>query len=186
MGQLLEFFKTVDITSAVMIGILVLIAAVIGLLALLDRHKNRQLREAMEKGKTIVGWVVQAKEFDNADAPAQVLITFEELANDREVLERLASRLVSIVQNGGADEIEKKVAGLMTNLGHVPDLRVRLPVEFTGGPVVYSYRVRVQREHLPNGKLTDPFVECQAIPGDEGPVFMVPYSRTTNNNSKST
>jgi hypothetical protein len=180
MGQFLEFFKTVDITSAVMIGILVLIAAVIALLVLLDRHKNRQLREAMEKGKAVVGWIVHAKKFDNEDAPIQVLITFEDLANDREVLERLARQLVSIVQNGGANEIEKKVAALMTNLGHVTDLRVRLPAEFTGGPVVYSYRVRVQREHLPNGKLTEPFIECQAIPGDEGPVFMVPYSGTMN------
>jgi hypothetical protein len=183
MGQLLEFFKTVDITSAAMIGMLVLIASVIGLLALLDRHKNRQLREAMEKGKTVVGWIVQAKEFDNADAPIQVLITFEDLANDREVLERLARRLLSVMQEGGADEIEKKVAALMTNLGHVPDLRVRLPEEFTGGPVVYSYRVTVQREHLKNGRLTEPFIECRAIPGDEGPVFMVPYSQTTTNES---
>lgn len=53
--------------------------------------------------------------------------------------------------------------------------RIPIPAELTGGRVVYSYDGYIEREYLPKGWLSLPYIHCQAVPGEKGNVYQIAY-----------
>lgn len=155
---------------------LLLVAAVAATPLLLEVERRRILA----RSAPLRGWIVQANmalwEEGPHDAPAQLLVSFP---GDREApdgpLRALADRLAELKTRPPADDVERSVAGLVTDETYRPGDRVLLPLAFTGGLEVHSVHVWILRRLLPRGKLTIPFVRCMAIPGSSGEVLMVSY-----------
>lgn len=141
----------------------------------LTRAKNRVLRE----GRAVVAWIVQANnalfEPGTKDYPAQVVYSFDaNAANTPGYLKSIAEAVARLKRDEPVSEIETAVAKLVRNEGYYADRREQLPLGFTNGVVVYSAAVMFERRFLPGGRLTLPYVYCQAHP-DENVTCMLPY-----------
>lgn len=165
------------ILGFVCIGLLCL--AVIGLV-LTARAERQRYQHVMAEGVSAIGWLVQANNIlfqpGDSSAPAQVLLSFEgQRAADLDQLAEIARRIGRLKSAPPADALEEEVAKLVTDEAYRPTVRHRLPEEFTGGLEVHSAHVWIDRSLLPEGRITQPYIHCKAIPGDEGMVYMVPY-----------
>jgi len=65
-----------------------------------------------------------------------------------------------------ADAEEQFVAKFVTDEGHHPWRRIRLPAKFTGGPEVFVVYLDVYKDLLPGKRPEEPWVECAAAPGE--------------------
>jgi hypothetical protein len=161
------------------VSIFVVLGIVFGIGILQGQQRKQEQQDVKRQGVRLVGWIVQA---NNAlfqpglnDLPAQVIITFDDVPNVTEYLEKIGKKLYSLKSGYGIDPVERQVAKLVKDETFVYGSRVKLPTEFTGGPTVYSCHVIIERQCLLHGCLKLPFVECKAMPGDKGIVCMVPY-----------
>ena len=157
----------------------VLLAAVVTVS--LSRAAARHERYVMEKGRPVLGWVVQAPaglfQPGETSRPGQILFTFDPAVTDpAALLTEVASRMRDLRDQSPPDAPAAEVARLVHDTTYRPYERFRLPDAFTGGPEVYFGHVYVKRELLPGGVLDVPFVRCRAIPDDEDSrVLMVAY-----------
>ena len=106
------------------------------------------------------------------DAPAQLLLSFD--APDGEGLDELAAEVGRLKSEAPATDAERAVAATVRDEAYRPGTWVRLPDEFTGGLVVYSVHVMVERRLLPGGLLTGRWLPCRAAPGATGRVYLEP------------
>jgi hypothetical protein len=91
-------------------------------------------------------------------------------------MHELALRLGRLKEVKPADEMEEEIAQLVIDETARFSTRYELPKRFTGGPVVYSIAVMIRRKHLPDGKITLPYIHCVGLPGDDGgEVYMTEY-----------
>jgi hypothetical protein len=161
------------------VSIFAVIGLAIGVGLWMEQQKKKQRQEVLNHGVRVLAWIVQANtalfQPGRGDFPAQVIITFDDIPDLPDYLERLGKKLYSLKSGYGIDPLERQVAKLVKDETYVPDLRVKLPPEFTGGQVVYSCHVVVERQYLLYGCLRLPFIECMALPGEKGVLCMVPY-----------
>jgi len=142
-------------------------------------------RYVMEHGQVVIAALVQANSklfsWGLKNWPAQVLFSFENVP--QHYLGQLAGYVASLKGRSGLTEVEQKVARTVNNEQYVAGLRVKLPVEFTGGPAVYSAHVIIRRRYLPRGYIDGSFFRCMVIPGRlsfwqeffGGKLIMVPF-----------
>lgn len=142
---------------------------------------GRHERHVMEKGRPVVGWVVQAPaaifQPGETDRAAQILLTFDPAVPDPPaLLTELAARLRELRDRPPKDGATAEIARLVNDATYRPYERFRLPDALTGGAAVFFAHVYVKRELLPAGVLDLPFVRCRAIPDEEDSrVLMVGY-----------
>jgi hypothetical protein len=134
-----------------------------------------------KKGRVLFAALVQANnmlfEPGDDDLPAQFLITFDPKLQQRpRELLTMAERVFDLKNTEPKGPDLQLVARTVTDEKYRPDSRDKLPVSFTGGPVVYSVHIMVHRALLKNGILQKKYIVCKALPGDSGPTLMVPYS----------
>ena len=152
------------------IGVLVVVGG-LGLYFVIENHLKSKTRN---EGVSLVGWIVQANNDlfrpGSQNLPAQLLISFD--VPDGNGLQRLAGRMARLKSESPTNEAERIVAAEVrderTRLGR----RFQLPPAFAGSITVYAVDVMIERKLLPERYLTERCVVCQAIPGDEGPVYM--------------
>jgi hypothetical protein len=118
-------------------------------------------------GQVVVAALVQANSnlfsWGLMNWPAQVLFSFENIPQHH--LGQLARYVASLKGRGGLTPVEQQVAQTVNDERYVAGLRVKLPVEFTGGPAVYSAHVIIRRRYLPRGYIDGSFFLCMALPG---------------------
>ena len=163
-------------TSARAIGITIGTALIVGFSVWRTLTATRKRSQTLAEGSRVVGWLVQANRLlfqpGNASAPALLLISFD--SPDGVGLERLAAEVARLKSEQPTTKIEKAVAALVRDETYRPEVRVKLPEEFTGGTEVYAVNVWIEREFLPEGFLTQRRILCRATPGRTGPVLMEP------------
>jgi hypothetical protein len=146
-----------------------------------SRAAARHERYVMEKGRPVLGWIVQAPaalfEPGQTSRPAQILFTFDPAVTDpAALLPELAARLRALRRQPPPEGPSAEVARLVNDQGYRPYERFRLPAAITGGPEVFFAHVYVKRELLPAGVVEVPFVRCRAVPGDDDSrVLMTAY-----------
>jgi hypothetical protein len=130
----------------------------------------------LAEGVPVVGYIVQANNElfkpGRGSAPAQVLISFTNPKG--EGLEDLAYAVARLKSQAPANPLEQTVAKLVRDETFRPGTRVRLPPQFTRGAEVYSVDVWIERQLLPEGRLTQTRLNCIAIRGDKGRVYLDP------------
>jgi hypothetical protein len=151
----------------------------------LERVEKSRRQHVFANGTAVIGWLVQANNAlfqpGTSGDPAQVLISFPgDRAASIEELADLAERVARLKSARPADAVEKQVTRLVRDETYRPTERYLLPREFTGGLEVYSVHIYVERNLLPEGRITTPYFHCVAIPGDEGVVYMLPYPEEEN------
>lgn len=163
-------------TSARAIGITIGTALIVGFTLWRTVTAARRRSQTLADGVRVVGWLVQANNLlfqpGNASAPALLLISFE--SPDGTGLERLAAEVARLKSEQPKTGIEKAVATLVRDETYRPEVRVKLPADFTGGIEVYAVNVWIERGFLPEGRLTQGRIVCRALPGHTGPVLMDP------------
>ena len=56
--------------------------------------------------------------------------------------------------------------------------KTKVPKQFTGGKVVYSTGLMIERNLLPSGVLDRPYVHCQVLWDDpDSALYMLPYPK---------
>jgi hypothetical protein len=157
----------------------VLLAVILA--GLQSRAATRHERYVMEKGRPVLGWIVQAPAAlfvpGQTSRPAQIVFTFDPAVSDpAALLPELAARLRALRDQPPQGGPTAEVRGLVSDHGYRPYERFRLPTALTGGPEVFFAHVYVKRELLPAGVVEVPFVRCRAIPDDEDSrVLMTAY-----------
>lgn len=166
----------------------VLLAVILALLQ--SRAATRHERYVMEKGRPMLGWIVQAPAalFQPGDTsrPAQIVFTFDPAVTDPPArLAELAVRLRELRDRPPKDGPTADIARLLNDATYRPYERFRLPDALTGGPEVFFAHVYVKRELLPAGAIEVPFVRCRAIPEDEDSrVLMTAYEPDDRRNRR--
>jgi hypothetical protein len=147
--------------------VLLAVCAVVGLMIVDSRKKNRVIRE----GDHTFAWLVYAKEnlfrAGLLDDSALVLISPEGLtANDERRMADLADCVV-MLRGRPADECDSRdkatVAELLRDETYVEGKRDRLPELFAYGREVYLAHLFVYRDHLPTQRITSPRIACAIL-----------------------
>jgi hypothetical protein len=137
---------------------------------------RRQRGRVLAEGVPVVGYIVQANNElfkpGRGSAPAQVLISFTNPKG--EGLEELAYAVARLKSEAPENPLEQTVAKLVRDETFRPGTRVRLPAQFAHGAEVYSVDVWIERQLLPEGRLTKTRLNCIAIRGDKGRVYLDP------------
>jgi hypothetical protein len=154
-------------------GVALLVAAII--------WDKRHRREVMARGEPIVAWIVQANtalfEAGTEDYPAQVLISRDPSADD-EFMAELAERVADLKGQRPDDPVEAEVAELVNDETYRARTKTKVPKQFTGGKVVYSTGLMIERNLLPSGVLDRPYVHCQVLWDDpDSALYMLPYPK---------
>jgi hypothetical protein len=167
-------------------GIGIFIALLVALFIYNDRSSKAAVAKIMAGGKPTKGWIVFANDVLYRPSEAKVDRGFEKglivFTLDPQVtdlpatLESWAEQLRQFEAPEGAEGDERIIGSVMrTQVGYSRPLR--LPERITGGREGYLSSLDIYRDKLPGGVLTQPYVECQALPGDGGGVEMLDYPR---------
>jgi len=113
------------------------------------------------------------------DLPGLVLISFErDLPNRTTYLAELAERMYPLKDHSPRTRDEAGVADILSasDTGAAYHRRRKLPLGFTGGPIVYACDFWFHRPYLRGGFLTDAdeMLPCVAEPGDTGGIEHAP------------
>lgn len=139
---------------------------------------RREYRQALETGESLTGYIIQANSElfkpGKMDLPASVLISFPGPHQAQEAdLARLLGKIHDLRENISTRPVDKKVARIAYEESHRPSRRTLLPMEFTDGLEVYCVNVVILRRLLPSATLDQSTIQCKALPGESGQIFMV-------------
>ena len=104
-----------------------------------------------------------------------VLISFEPAGNDRGFMSLLALRVSELQGTTQTDKDLRYISGLVAEVYKEKYCRRKLPASLTWGPTVHCAHLRVVRACLPEGYLTGNLLPCIGIPGDKGPLELLPW-----------
>ena len=107
--------------------------------------------------------------------PSLVLISFDSFGSDIVYLSGLVFRMIELSRRHQSDEDLRYIAGLVTDESRIKNRRRKLPVSFTGGPIVYCADLYVVRACLPQGFITQNDLPCIGLPGDQGGLELLPW-----------
>jgi hypothetical protein len=118
--------------------------------------------------------------------PAFVLLSPDrETASDEEFMTDLAEQIMELKGEDCDDADEQLVSELVTDEKYRAGKRDKPPRSFTEGREVYVAHIIIFREHLPEQKLTEPFVHCQVDWEEPGTlVVSIPHPDVSSRESK--
>lgn len=142
--------------------------------------REREAKLVREHGERVMAWIVPTKAFDMGKFYIVLVIyTFDKsIPNAAQFLEDVALRMVRINRRTAIDADEEEVAGWVEDVAGYSMIlsRSQLPKSFTEGRDGYCIKTYAQKEWLPEGGLTVPFLYVQAHPDvPDVSVRMVPY-----------
>jgi len=110
--------------------------------------------------------------------PCLVFFSFDPATNDNPgYLVSLAEKAFELKGKQPEDPDLQQVASIVTNERAVKYRRRRIPISFTGGPVVYAADLFVDTNRLKGKRLTpeNPVLPCIAAPGEKGALELLPW-----------
>lgn len=116
------------------------------------------------------------------DETCTVLITFDQsIPKPAEKLEELAEIMRGWKESPPLDHVEYSVVELLRTVDLRPDCRRRrqLPLEFTGGTMIFLTSLWVHREYLTDQRLESRRLLCVAEPGLTGALELLPHQNVT-------
>jgi len=172
------------------VGIVLVLIAFVAFVAYANISERRGIAHVMEHGSPTVGWIVQANDnlFQDGSMPsypALVLVSPDkQTARDEEFMTELAERIRDLKGEECEDEEEQLVSRWVTDERYREGKRDRLPESFTQGREVYLAHIIIRRDHLPEGKLTQPCVHCQLIWDEPGTLVVSIPERSKSNRKR--
>jgi uncharacterized protein YegJ (DUF2314 family) len=133
-------------------------------------------------GRFVVAYVVIANKLlmrdGKDDAPCLAVISFDESVGHDQLFD-IATTISSVKGQEPVEPALKVAAEMVNNEEYVPFKRTQVPIELTGGKVVYAVHLMLFRQHLIGGKLIMPAISCLAEPGDVGKIIQLPLEIVT-------
>ncbi len=171
----------------------VIAAVVLSLAVALIVGKGRSRGRLLSLAKSgIPVWVVLVQansllfEPGEFDMPCEVLFSFEPAGGKTDYLSRLAESMYDLKDAPQSDPDLRYVSGLVTDEKAVKYRRRRLPVSFTGGPIVYCADLVIIRSNLAVGFIQARVLPCLAEPGEEGALELLHWRLMTRKDIPST